>query len=386
MQILTKQPITQQMTLNINYLVLSDVHLGHKRNDTKYIIDNLDKFLFIDNNFSYLDMIFIAGDLFDSLLDLSNDDISLSLAWLSRLFHYCHKNNIKLRILEGTPSHDWKQSRQAKTVYDIINLPIDFMYIDTLYIEYLKDLELYILYVPDEWTSSTKTTFDQVQVLLKDNNIKQVDIAIMHGLFNYQLKGITGNIQKHNESDYLSIVKYFINIGHIHTYSNYERIIAQGSFDRLSHGEEESKGAVVCTLTENRIDNYFVFIENKSARIFKTIEIKSKDLDISLNKIHKIVSKLPANSYVRIKAAKDHPVYSAFEQIKNKYFELFFSKTSLEDEEEYLLIKNNTTTDNSYMPLTITKENIKILLLEQINSKYKFTDKQFNIFNNVLEI
>jgi DNA repair exonuclease SbcCD nuclease subunit len=371
---------------NINYLVLSDIHLGHKRNETKYIIDNLDKFLFKENDFSYLDMIFIAGDLFDSLLDLSNDDISLSLAWLSRLFHFCHKHNIKLRILEGTPSHDWKQSKEARTVFNILKLPVDFRYVDTLYIEYLKDLELYILYVPDEWTSSTKTTFEQVKVLLKDNNIEQVDIAIMHGLFNYQLNGIVGNIQKHNEADYLNIVKYFINIGHIHTFSNYDRIIAQGSFDRLTHGEEEPKGGVVCTLVENRIDNYFNFIENKSSRIFKTIELKSKDLDACLNKIDKIVIKLPRNSYVRIKAAKDHPVYTAFDQIKSKYFELFFSKTSLEDEEEYLLIKNNIIIDNDYKPLTITKDNIKILLLEQINNKYKFTDKQFDIFNNLLEI
>jgi hypothetical protein len=374
------------MTSNINYLVLSDVHLGHKRNETKFIVNNLDNFLFKDNDFSYLNIIFIAGDLFDSLLDLSNDDISLSLAWLSRLFHFCHKHSIKLRILEGTPSHDWKQSKEAKTIYHILKLPVDFMYVDTLHIEYLKDLGLHILYVPDEWTSSTKTTFDQVKVLLKENHIQQVDIAIMHGLFNYQMTGVVGNIQKHNEADYLSIVKYFINIGHIHTFSSYERIIAQGSFDRLSHGEEEPKGAVVCTLVENRIDNYFVFIENKLARTFKTIELKSKDLDVCLNKIDKVVKKLLPNSYVRIKANKDHPVYTAFDQIKSKYYELFFSKTSLEDEEEYLLIKNNLQIDSNYTPLTITKENIKTLLLEQINSKYKLTDKQFTIFDNLLEI
>jgi hypothetical protein len=98
----------------------------------------------------------------------------------------------------------------------------------------------------------------------------------------------------------------------------------------------------VCTLAENRIDNSFVFVENTNARIFKTIELKNKDLDHSLLKIDKVISKLPKNSFVRIKAKKDHAVYLAFEELKLKYCFYFLTKTSLEDEEEqYLIIKNN---------------------------------------------
>lgn len=370
----------------IKYLTISDIHLGHNKNKTREIIDNIDKFLYVNNDFKDLDIIFIAGDLFDTLLDLSNDEISMIMGCLSKLMWFCGVNNIKLRILKGTPSHDWNQSKVAESVYKLSRVNIDFKYIDTLFIEYVKDLQLHILYVPDEWTSSTELTFNQVQQLLKDNNIEQVDIAIMHGMFNYQLRNVPGNIQKHNEADYLNIVKHYINIGHIHTYSHYERIIAQGSFDRLSHGEEEPKGGVVCEITSDHND-IFYFIENKTAKIYKTIELKSKDLESSIKKIDKIVTKLPVESYVRIKANKDHPLYSAFDNLKLKYPFVYFSKTSIEDEEEqYILINTNNQITDDYIPLTITRENYKELLLKEINLKYKLTDNQFTILNKALEI
>lgn len=373
------------MIKKIKYLTISDVHLGNRKNKTQEIVANLNRFLYEANDFKDLDVIFIAGDLFDVLLDLSSEEISSIMGFLGDLMSYCSMNDIKLRILKGTPSHDWNQSKISESVFLLTNKTLDFKYIDTLHIEYLKDLQLHILYVPDEWTSNTELTFKQVKELLKDNNIEQVDIAIMHGMFNYQLRNVPGNIQKHNEVDYLNIVKYFINIGHIHSFSTYERIIAQGSFDRLAHGEEEPKGGVVCEIDGK--NNIFYFIENKGAKIYKTIEIKSKDLDASLSRIDKVISKLPKDSYVRIKAVKDHPVYQAFEQLKIKYPLYYLSKTSVEDEEEeYLLINTALQLDKDYIPLAITRENYKELLLNEVKTKYNFNNKQFEIMNIALEL
>ena len=374
------------MTKELKYLVLSDLHLGHAKNKSRDIIFNLN--IFFDDytpksQFTDLDIIFIAGDLFDGLLDLSSSDIHEASLWLSRLMNFCARFNIKLRILEGTPSHDWRQSKIAETIACIIKLPLDFKYINTLHIEYLEDLQSYILYMPDEWTANAELSFSQVQTLLHEMQISQVDIAIMHGLFNYQLKHIVGNIQKHNEYDYLGIVKHFINIGHIHTFSTYERIIAQGSFDRLCHGEEEPKGAVLCTISDK--EDSFSFIENKHAKIFKTIELKSNDLEVSFKKIDRVISKLPDNSHVRIKAKKDNPIYTNLDELKLKYPMIYFSKVSIEDiEEEYHLINTSADLSKEYSPIAITSENVRELLLTEINNKYKLTDKQLVLFDNIL--
>lgn len=368
---------------NIKYLVISDIHLGHKKTTTEEIISDLDEFFGHyrkESIFTDIDILFIAGDLFDSLLDFSSTDIHDITLWLGRLMGFCSRHDIKLRILEGTPSHDWKQSKIADTVYDIIEKPFDFKYIDTLHIEYMQDLKLHVLYVPDEWNPSTEETFKQVKKMMRDMSISEVDIAIMHGSFQYQLPAAAMNVPKHRESDYLGIVKKFISIGHIHTHSTYQRIIAQGSFSRLAHGEEEPKGAVLITLAENA--DSFVFIENKKAKVYKTIKIRFKELDPSIAQVEKVLSTIPENSYVRIKAKKDHPLYVAFEDLKIKYPLYHFSKQSEEEEAEAEQIKASET--DQYVPINITKDNIVSMLLSEVKQKYPISTPQAQMLENIL--
>lgn len=372
----------------IKYLVISDVHLGHSRNTTVEIIRNLDIFFGeyqSQSQFVDLDIIFIAGDLFDTLLDLHNDDIHHIQLWLHRLMCFCVRHNIALRILEGTPSHDWKQSTTAETIAEMIGPELDFKYIDTLFIENNQKFGLSILYVPDEWTPNADVTFNQVKELVRENGLITVDIAIMHGGFRYQLMQAPEKVQKHNEADYLSIVSRYISIGHIHSFSINDRIIAQGSFDRLAHGEEEPKGGVLCVLDDDNGDSFY-FIENKFAKTFITIDIKRNDIDSAMSKIDKTLSKVKEFSYVRIKAKKDHPIYVGFDQLKAKYPLYTFSKTSVEDEEEsqYSLISAKPFDDTEYVPISITKDNIKELLLDQVRGKYELTQSQQCLMEQIL--
>lgn len=373
--------------MELSYLVLSDVHLGHKRNTTNEIIRNLDEFFdhySSKSRFSSVKLIFIAGDLFDGLLDVSSDDIHDVNLWIGRLMRFCQRFNIKLRILEGTPSHDWKQSKTANTVFSLIDKTIDFRYITSLHIEYLADLDLSILYVPDEWTASTELTLSQVRDLLRENNLSQVDIAIMHGAFPHQLPPAASSSPKHDTDAYLGFVKHFITIGHIHTFSVLDRIIAQGSFDRLSHGEEEPKGAVLCHISQH--GNSYEFIENKNAKLFKTIELKNKDLEKSLKQVEKVLAQLRDNSFVRIKANKDHPLYVAFEELKARFPMYTFSKTSIEDEQELQrLVKDVVNLDDQYTAITIVRENIVELIMQEVRTKHNLPIEKINLLQSQLE-
>ena len=375
------------MTERLRYLVLSDVHLGSKNNPTEGIITNLDTF-FEDyspkSDHCKLDIIFIAGDLFDRLLDMDDENTHLIKLWLDRLSRFCSRENISLRILKGTPSHDWNQSSQAETVWKISQTPGDFKYIDTLSIEYMEKHDIHVLYVPDEWAGTTQETLDQVKTLMAEMQLKTVDIAIMHGLFNYQLPGVGKTTSKHDELSYLELVKYFINIGHIHTHSTYERILAQGSFDRLTHGEEEPKGAMLMILDPDD-GNKFFFLENKKAKIFKTITLKLADVDRCLEFIDKQLLKIPINSYIRIKARKDHGVYQAFEELKLRYPLYHLSKKSLEDEEE--AVHNEYINDllgMEYSSVQIERSNITTLLFDEIQKKHSLNTAQQTIFNTIM--
>jgi hypothetical protein len=372
----------------MKYLVLSDIHFFHPRTPTSFIIRNLDEYF--DNygsssKFCDLDCIFLAGDVFDDLMNLEKGaDFYEIVLWIRRLMTFCFHNKIKLRVLRGTPSHDWRQSKLFETVFNILDLNFDFKYVDTLSIEFLPDLNYSVLYVPDEWSSSGAKTLQQVHKLLDENHISQVDIAIMHGMFRFQLPQAPVSSAEHDQDAYLNIVKYFINIGHIHTHSVYKRILAQGSFDRLAHNEEGPKGGMIMVIDDHGDNSYF-FIENKNAKEYKTVTLRQNDLEKSLDKIEKETRHLKDDAYIRIKAKKDHPVYVAFDQLKIRFSRFIFSKTSIdqEDEEYDLTEHQNVLIDNPYKPVQITAENIEGLLMSEIHKKHNLSARQLGIVKDL---
>lgn len=368
------------------YLIISDTHLGHSRNQTSNILRNLDLFFDYFNKYKDLDAIFIAGDFFDLLLDNHSEDYHNVMTWVYRLLSFCSRNQIRLRVLEGTPSHDWNQSKIFQTLFSISDLNVDFKYINNVYIEHFEDHGLNVLYVPDEANETAEITYKQIQDNLSALNISKVDIAVMHGMFAYQLKNIITN-QTHDEQKYLEMVKYYIHIGHIHIHSQYDRIVAQGSFDRLSHGEEEEKGVVLAIIDPSTSQSTYSFIPNKNAKIFKTISVpKNYTLDETLAKLDKTIYKLPIDSFVRIKAAKDHIVYQAFEELRKRYLEYNLSKKSDDDiTDDNKLIDDITPMDNLYECITITPDNIIDLIISNISNPDLDNARLQDICNSVLQ-
>lgn len=363
----------------INLLSVSDIHLGHRRTSTSYIVDNL--YSEINNNpvLNKINIIFIAGDIFDRLLTLPSDDISPIMRWAHSLLRVCSEKNISLRILEGTPSHDWGQSELFNTLAaNISNL--DFKYINILCIDKIEKYDLDVLYIPDEWTSSTATTLKQVKTLMKSNGLDKVDLAIMHGMFDYQVPQNKNEDAKHISEEYLSMVRHYIFIGHVHKFSFFDRIIAQGSFDRLNQGEEEPKGFVIASI-KGEVDSY-QFIENKNAKIYKTIDIKTNS-DKEISRVRKILDKLPKDSYVRIRLKTDSDLINQVNEIKKEYIFLNMDKQIKDEETTDSIVE---VINHEYEVLTITPENIKALLKEKLISMnaVEQTDNVFNVVESFL--
>jgi hypothetical protein len=262
-----------------------------------------------------------------------------------------------------------------------IQTALDFRYIDTLYIEQIKDLDLSILYVPDEFHPDSAVTFQQVQHTVSEAGLSRVDICIMHGAFGYQLRQAPAHIQRHLETDYLGIVEYWISIGHVHVHSFYERIIPQGSFDRLSHGEEHPKGGVVLSI-RGPDGPKWDFIENVGAKIFKTIEVRGTDLDRSMAQIRKACVKLPDESHVRIKASKSHPCYMGLKEIQLEYVMLHFTKSNTDDDDVPRTTLVDLISSDVYTPVSITSGNIVDLLMEAMTD---LNDSQLALARCILE-
>lgn len=341
----------------MKYAVVSDVHLGHLKTPTKHIIANFKKYILNDQN-KDLDVLFIAGDLFDRLLDLNSEEVHIIVEFFSYLVKYCSVHNIALRVLEGTPSHDWQQSKLLEKVNDIHPNSCNFKYVNTVYIEYIEKIAKYVLYIPDEWASTHEKLQKDIEQELVKYNISSVDIVIAHGQFYYQTVGKNYHGFYFEESYFLNLCKGFIHVGHYHTHTHFDRIVAQGSFDRLAHSEEEDKGYVVVQ------DNTWLFITNKDSYIYKSIPINK---NTTLAKLDAIISKLPKGSYIRFVYSSSDESLINYQDLKLRYSE-YYTKKHLK-----------TQSENSTVSYIVNTE------IEEFNSVSVEKDILSVIYNNIVQ-
>ena len=348
--------------ISMKYVVTSDVHLGHPKTPTTHIIASFKKHILNDLNRD-IDALFVSGDFFDRLLDLNAKDVHYIVEFFNHLLTYCIRNDICLRVLEGTPSHDWQQSQILVKLNDIRDVKCDLKYHKSLDIDYIDKLGKHVLYIPDEWVNTHEELEKQIQQKLIEHHISQVDIAILHGQFKYQFAGKPYHGFYFREEYFLRLVRGFIHVGHYHTYTYLDRIIANGSLERLAHGEEQPKGYVRVE------DDRYSFIENTSAYIYKTLHATAS---MTLDKLDKQIAKYPADSHIRLLMSKDHPFNVTFAEVKLRYPDHHLKKLIKEQAAEdssitYILSESEIDLDGKF----ILDSNIHQLLMDNILAKHQ---------------
>lgn len=355
---------------DLSYLVISDVHFFNKATPTSSLVQNVEDYFdgFSDTSrFRKLDIIFIAGDLFDDLCYYKHPDVLLVTNLIRRLMRFCAAWGIALRILEGTKSHDYKQAANFQPLADVFGDKLNYKYVQSLMIEKMAGHDLSILYMPDDWSHSAAETQRQVRELMAEHDAPTVNIGIFHGMFEHQIPMLADDPATHNAAYYLSIVDFFINVGHIHISSVFERILAQGSFGRISHGEEGPKGGFLVRLSSIG-KHSFEFIENKNAIIFKTREIEHDDIDKATYCIREDLDKLPDGSNYRIAAPKGSQVLQLLTYFKKEYPFINFKTKELKSKDKAKdQLADAIDIGASYVPITLNKETIIPLILEEFD-------------------
>lgn len=351
----------------MRYLVTSDIHLGHPKTPTKHIIASFKKHILNSKN-KDIDVLFIAGDLFDRLIYLNTSETQLIIGFFHYLLNYCYNNNIILRVLEGTPSHDWYQSNLLVKLNELRDNKVNLIYHKVLEIEHLKEFNKYILYIPDEWIKTQEDLELQINNKLKEHNISKVDIAILHGQFKYQTKGLHVPGFSYDESYFLNLVKGYIHIGHYHVFTHFDRIIANGSLERLVHNEENPKGYVIVN------NDTWKFIENPDAYTYITINITNK---YTLTKLDKVINQYREDSYIRLYMSKDHEFNNIYQELVLRYNRYNLKKKIKEE-----VSGNNSVTyilsDDSldYSNQEYIETNIYEALINKVNSSYQLTEHE----------
>lgn len=313
-------------------LTLSDVHLGHRRTPTSHIVKNIRTLVPNSPEMKDVDIIFISGDLFDRNISLSSDDTFDILEILGYLLKVCKKYDIVFRLLEGTPSHDWRQAKILDAVNNLIDQDIDAKWINTLCIEYIEKLGINVLYIPDEWNSDNDVTWKDVQRTLHESSLEQVDFTIMHGQFPYQLPAHV-KANTHLPERYQSITKLLCFCGHVHIHSRCGNIVVPGSLDRLTHNEEHPKG-IIKSISYADGHSDVEFIENTNAMKYITVDCCGLALDDALVKVDSIVSTLPLGSHVRIQANKNDPIAAALQTLGSQHTNIVWTTKIIDDEQK----------------------------------------------------
>ena len=313
---------------DITVAVIGDIHLGHARVRTRTIIQMLDR-LFDDEQIRRLKTIVINGDLFDKRLPMDSDDAHTIIRWMRRFLLRCKKFDTSLIVIEGTPSHDNKQSRWFVLLAEMLGVHDVVRYFEKLAIEELYPEGPLALFVPDELNHDASDTWMQVMELMRNRGLETVDYAFMHGMFRYQEPILT--VVSHNETSYQNIVTQRIAINHHHVHTTSGRIVAPGSPERLRHNEEEDKGYYRFTIRDGRAcDDTFVI--NDKASVFSTLDVVGMEFAEVVNTVD--ATNFIPGSHVRLRLSRNDPAYIGMKSLKN-HFPHYYLTTKVVEAESY---------------------------------------------------
>lgn len=356
------------MISKIETLVVGDIHLGHPNTTTLHIVNVLRTMFGGTPRNEALNWIIFEGDVFDRLLQLPAGEVRLLRAWIHDFLIWAKARNIRVDILEGTPSHDWQQSNEFITINQMSGINADVHHHLQLSIVNIPAFDIDVLFVPDEWRATAAETWADTVKLLATHGMDKVDVAVMHGMFPHQIPKLAGRNDVHDPVNYLSIVRHCVFIGHVHQSSQYDRIYAAGSLDRLAHGEERPKGYYRVELRANGSD-VIRFVENRMAKKYVTVDCTGLDTETGDAKILKVLKDLPPKSFVRIKCKRNDAGVSLYWKYSQLYLDHRWSILEVgkrqQDSEGFVLTDNRADLVRS----TITPDNIRTLLLDRVRVK-----------------
>lgn len=349
-----------------SYISLGDVHLGHRQTSAVHIIRNLNR-LIHDDLLKSLDAIFITGDLFDRQLQNGDDDVNAINRWITFLMFKCAAYDVWIYIVEGTPSHDRMQSQFFVEQKVNANIPVNLHYAKELEIVYNERFDAHILFVPDKWHPSTAVTLSQVKEQLAVKGLTQVDFAIMHGAFSYQLPSIVEE-PTHDEAEYKKLVKHQILIGHVHIQTIQDNIFAAGSFDRICHNDEIPKGMFHFSVKDDGSFTY-KFVENIWAKRYVTWDVHGLDTKELNFKVKDNLKDLPAASSIRLRCDPGDVANGDIESFRREYpnydWQITVEKATAKKNTVMESIRNFDMSE--FVP--ITKDNILELLLYELENQ-----------------
>lgn len=287
---------------------IADIHFGKIDPKVQYEILE-EQFLQRIEQLPLVDLIVVAGDLYDRKFMADSNPITYATLFVGRLMEISRTKNASVILLAGTKSHD---ADQLNVFYHYQNNPFYKAYvIETLNILHIEGMS--ILCIPELYGVDEKI---YESYLYRD----YYDMAIMHGT----IKGaVYGDNVKESRLFTINDFQYCcgpIVSGHVHTGGCFDSdFYYTGSPIRTSFGEENAKGFLI-TLYNLDTRKYYMHLETIQSFRYDTINID----DILLSDpqgVIEYINNLKKNNgidYLRICIGSDYP--SEKMELLNQYF------------------------------------------------------------------
>jgi hypothetical protein len=267
--------MTNEGVKPISILFASDIHFGNYAVSQYELADAFSSVIF--PMIPDLDIFFINGDFFDREVNFDSCSFDPIYDTILNLFALCERNQTKLRVLQGTWSHDRGQCKKFEVFYRNHSCTFDFKFVDNIELEtiHFQDRDLRVFYVPDDLPfSNSGDIASVVRDKMYELDWEYVDYGCMHGFFDFTFPE---NISHDNrivfKKEQFPFVRKIINVGHVHQYRSDAFVYSNGSFDRDCHGDQDPKG---CIKVLDYPDHYTAqFIENIHASRFDTLVINA---------------------------------------------------------------------------------------------------------------
>lgn len=276
--------------MKYNILIISDLHWGVMEEDRMeaqycFILEFIDGiYSRVDKgNLEKIDLIVVAGDYFDSQLNLNSRRAIKALDWFDTLYSKANAHNIPIRMIRGTLSHDADQMDVFRKYEHNLKIFTKCTSEETL-------PGLRCVYCPDEVMDTRDYILEYMDEILADNSV-----GFFHGSFDTVIKqdiDVTQLLTEEPEelmklvtsvtfpmNYFQRAVRYCWVGGHWHDGNTYANVYYTGSPTRWIHGENEPKGFGFLSVDTSQDRYFYKKILNPIAPQFDTFNWYPEDIE-----------------------------------------------------------------------------------------------------------
>lgn len=263
--------------MNYDIAVIADIHWDAL--EPRKLYHELQFFNAFIERVKHLDLVVIAGDIFDTKILLNSKTSLKAIQWMNELVSICKDRNCKIRIIKGTNSHDNNQL-DAFNGYDNGS---DFFHIFRSCTQEETLPGLRCLYCPDEVLSQDEWEESYHDLLYG----KTYDCMFFHGSFDIVLPSIINQESEFMANKGISFkYSHFRDIchvmvgGHWHdgSSSEGEHMYYTRSYSRWSYGEMNPKGFIYLNYNTDDHSYHVERIENPYADQYLTYNIDTSSM------------------------------------------------------------------------------------------------------------